>query len=93
MKREEIKHIAEIAMLSFTEEELDGFADDFSETMELIDRIKKVDTKDTEGTFHVNKRDMPLRKDEIKEGLTQEEATRNTVSEKYGYFEILRFVE
>ena len=93
MKREEIAHIAEIAMLQFSEEALDGFADDFVDTMKLIDRIKEVDTKDCQGTFHIVEEDMPLRHDEVQEGLTQKEATQNTKSEKYGYFEILPFVE
>ncbi|MDO5713028.1 MAG: Asp-tRNA(Asn)/Glu-tRNA(Gln) amidotransferase subunit GatC [Tissierellia bacterium] len=93
MKHEEVAHIAEIAMLKFSEDTLEGFADVFIETMEFMDRIKNVDTKDTEGVFHVVEKDMPLREDTIVEGLSQKDATKNTKSEKYGYFEILPFVE
>lgn len=93
MKREEIKHMAEIAMLEFSDAELDQFAGSFSETMDLIDRIKKWDTQDLEKTFHVNEMDNHLRKDEIKESFTQDQATSNTKTEKYGYFEIIKFVD
>lgn len=93
MNRDEIRHIANIAMLDFSEETLDAFSETFNETMELIDRIKDVDTKGMSPIFHVNDHPMPLRVDETKEGLTQEEATQNTASEKYGYFEVMKFVD
>ncbi len=93
MKINEIKHIADIAQINFTEEELMGFEKDFSETMELIDKIREIDTDGVETTFHVNDTENNLRKDEVGVSFSQEEATKNTVDEKYGYFKIVRFVE
>lgn len=93
MKISEIKHIADIAKIDFTEEELMGFEKDFSETMELIDKIREIDTEGVKTTFHVNDTENNLRKDEVIETLSQKEATENTVDEKYGYFKIVRFVE
>lgn len=93
MKISEIKHIADIAQIDFSEEELKGFEKDFSETMELIDKIRDIDTEGVDITFHVNDTENNLRKDIVGDSLTQEEATENTVDEKYGYFKIVRFVE
>lgn len=93
MDRSEIKHIAEIAMLSFTDEELDNFAKSFSDTMDFINNIKNIPTFDIETKFQVNEMENNLRKDVIEDGLTQKEATMNTETEKYGYFEIMKFVE
>lgn len=93
MKISEIKHIADIAQIYFTEEELQGFQKDFTETMELIDNIKEIDTDGVDITFHVNDTENNLRKDTVEKSLAQEEATKNTVDEKYGYFKIVRFVE
>ncbi|MCD1147216.1 Asp-tRNA(Asn)/Glu-tRNA(Gln) amidotransferase subunit GatC [Peptoniphilus sp. KCTC 25270] len=93
MKKEDIRHIADIAMLEFTEEELDNFCDSFSESMDIVDCIKKWDTEEMEGTFQVNKMENHLREDEIVPSLTQEEATKNAKTEKYGYFEIIKFVD
>ncbi len=92
MKKEEIKHIANIAMLDFTEEELDQFSGFFSETMDFVDQIRQVPTEDTM-VFQVNDMESHLREDEVKESLGQDQATKNTQAEKYGYFEIIRYVD
>lgn len=93
MDRESIKKMAAISMLHFTEEELDRFEESFSETMDIIDRIKKWDTSGLEETFHVNQMDNHLREDSIGESLEQNLATSNSKTEKYGYFEIIKFVD
>lgn len=93
MNKEEIKKIAEISMLHFSEDELDSFGKSFSETMDIIDSIKKWDTDGLPKTIHVNEMENHLRKDEVKESLEQKIATKNTKTEKYGYFEIIKFVD
>lgn len=93
MNLEEIKHIADIAMIEFTEEELKGFQDNFNETFDMINEIKNLNLENIENTFHVNDTTNNLRPDEIKTGLSVEEAVQNTAEEKYGYFKIIKFVE
>lgn len=93
MKISEIKHIADIAQIDFSEEELKGFEKDFSETFEMIDKIREVNTDGVEMKFHVNDTENNLREDKPVVTLTQEEAVENTVDEKYGYFKIVRFVD
>ncbi|SHH43159.1 aspartyl/glutamyl-tRNA(Asn/Gln) amidotransferase subunit C [Anaerosphaera aminiphila DSM 21120] len=93
MKRSEIKHIADIAQIDFTEEELANFEDSFVETMDLINKIKEIDTDGVESTFRVIDEVNNLREDEVGKSLTQKEAVENTVDEKYGYFNIVKFVE
>ncbi|ERT60168.1 aspartyl-tRNA(Asn)/glutamyl-tRNA(Gln) amidotransferase subunit C [Peptoniphilus koenoeneniae] len=93
MKLEEIKHIADIAQIEFSEEELKNFEEDFSETMNLIDSIAKIDTENIEGVFQVNGTINNLREDKVKESLDVKDATENTAEEKYGFFKIIKFVE
>lgn len=93
MNRDEIKHIADIAQIDFTEDELKSFEKNFIENMNLIEKIKKIDTEGLKVVFQVNGTENNLRSDEIGKSLTQDEATKNTVSEKYGYFKLLKFVE
>ncbi|MDD7363109.1 MAG: Asp-tRNA(Asn)/Glu-tRNA(Gln) amidotransferase subunit GatC [Peptoniphilus sp.] len=92
MKKEEIRHIAEISKLYFTDEELDGIVKDFSDTMDLIDKIKESKIQ-CDPTFHTNKLPNRLRDDEVRPSLDRDDATRNADSVKYGYFEIIKFVE
>lgn len=93
MNRDEIKHIADIAQIDFTEDELKSFEKNFIENMNLIEKIKKIDTEGLKEVFQVNGTENNLRSDKIGKSLTQDEATKNTVSEKYGYFKLLKFVE
>lgn len=92
MKKDEIRHIAEISKLYFTDDELDGMVKEFSDTMDLIDTIKQSDIHCVP-TFHTNALPNRLRDDEIRPSLDREEATGNAVAVKYGYFEIIKFVE
>ena len=93
MKLEDIKHIADIANISFTDEELKNFESDFVDTMKLIDNIAKIETEKVEGVFQVNDITNNFRPDEVGDSLPKEEALKNTEVEKYGYFEILKFVD
>ena len=93
MTRDEIKHIADIAQIAFTEEELKGFEKNFKENMELVEKIKNIDTEGLDEVFQVNGTENNLRNDEIKKSMSKEEATANAASEKYGYFKLLKFVE
>lgn len=93
MKIEEIRHIADIAQIDFSDEELLEFEKNFSDTLELIEKIKLIDTKDVDNIFQINSTENNTREDKIFKSLKNNEATKNTVSEKYGYFKLIKFVD
>lgn len=93
MRIEEIKHIADIAQIDFSEEELQNFEKKFTDTLLLIENIKSIDTEDIEKVFQLNGTKNNTREDKIKESLKNSEATKNTASEKYGYFKLIKFVD
>ena len=45
MNKEDIRHIANIAQIDFSDEELEKFAPNFDEIIELVNKIKEVDTE------------------------------------------------
>lgn len=93
MNKEDIKHIADIAQIDFTDEELDKFAPSFDENIELVNKIKEIDTEGVEKVFQVNGTENNIREDKIGESLSQEEALENTATKKYGYFKLIKFVD
>ena len=93
MNKEDIRHIANIAQIDFTDEELDKFAQSFDENIELVNKIKEIDTDGVEMVFQVNGTENNIREDKIGEPLTQEEALENAATKKYGYFKLIKFVE
>ena len=93
MNKEDIRHIANIAQIDFTDEELDKFAPSFDENIELVNKIKEIDTDGVELVFQVNGTENNIREDKTGESLTQEEALENAATKKYGYFKLIKFVE
>lgn len=91
--KDEVLHIANIAMLKFSDEEVDVFTEKFQQVIDFVDAIKEVDTENVEPTFSIND-DIEMLKDyEGDEVLTLEEVLQNTEEQEYGYFKILRVVE
>lgn len=93
MNKEDIRHIADIAQIDFSEEELDKFAPSFDENIELVNKIKEIDTKGVEKVFQVNGTENNIREDKTGESLSQEEALENAATKKYGYFKLIKFVD
>ncbi|MBU3964412.1 Asp-tRNA(Asn)/Glu-tRNA(Gln) amidotransferase subunit GatC [Patescibacteria group bacterium] len=62
----QVKHIAELARISFTEKELKGFQKDISAILDYIDKLKEVDIEDVSAMSHsVNLKNI-TRIDEVK---------------------------
>ena len=93
MNKEDIRHIANIAQIDFTDEELDKFAPSFDENIELVNKIKEIDTEGVEKVFQVNGTENNIREDKTGESLIQEEALENAATKKYGYFKLIKFVD
>lgn len=93
ISKEEVRHIASLAKLKFSEEEIDEFANKFSEVLTYVEKLNEVNTENIEPTYQVYDYNQRLREDEIKEGLSREEILQNAIEEQYGYFKLLKIVE
>ena len=93
INKDTVLEMAELAKLSISEAELDRYVDNLNQMIEVVDKIKEVDTEDLEPNYNVNNLINPLREDEIKESLPREKVLKNTNEEQYGYFKILRVMD
>ena len=91
--KEDVKHIADIAMLKFPEEDIDVFTEKFAQVINFVETIKEVNTDNVEPTFQINDDTEALKDYEENEVLTREEVLQNTEEQQYGYFKILKVVE
>jgi aspartyl-tRNA(Asn)/glutamyl-tRNA(Gln) amidotransferase subunit C len=84
----QVKHIAKLANIPVTEEESIDLADDFTETLKIVDQLKKAEVKKTEITHQVTGFKNVFREDIVKEkqSFTQEEALANAKATYKGYF-------
>jgi aspartyl-tRNA(Asn)/glutamyl-tRNA(Gln) amidotransferase subunit C len=93
ISKEDVKHIADLCKLKFSDEELESFTWKLSKLLEYVDQLKEVDTKGVEPTYQVNTKIQPLREDKVGISLPKEEAIKNAPEEKYGYFKLLKVVD
>lgn len=84
----QVKHIAQLANIPISEEESNKLAQDFSETLQVVDQLKKADVSTVEITHQVTGFKNVFREDIVKEeqSFTQKEALANAKKTYQGYF-------
>lgn len=87
----QVKHIAQLANIPITEEESLRLADDFTETLQVVDQLKKANTSKVEITHQVTGFKNVFREDIAKEeqSFSQKEALANAHKTHKGYFVVL----
>lgn len=91
--KEQVQHIASLAKLKFSEDELEGFTEKFSQILSYVEKLDEVDTENVAPTFQVNEHIQEFREDIAKEGLSRDEVLQNAVEKQYGYFKLLNIME
>jgi len=84
----QVKHIAQLANIPVGEEESIKLADDFSETLQVVDQLKKASVSKVEITHQVTGFKNVFREDVVKEeqSFSQKEALANAHKTHNGYF-------
>ena len=90
-----VKHIAQLANIPISSQEEEELAKDFSETLEVVDKLQKVDTKGVEMTHQVTGLTNITREDEVNEKnmFTQKEALANASRTHDGFFVVERLID
>ncbi len=87
--KELIKKVAQNARLNLTEEELEKFVPQIKEIiLSSFNKLDEFDVSNTKPSFQPVEMGNRFRKDEVKKGITQEEALSNVISKlkEEGYF-------
>ena len=89
----DIKHIAHLARLSVTDEEVALYAKQLSDVLDSFAQLDEVDVEGVEPTFQMlDDTTNVWREDEIKPSLTQDEALSNAEHAHEGYFVVDRLI-
>lgn len=86
--REQVLHVARLARLRLTDDEVEQMAGELSGILEHVDAIAKLDLDDVEPTTHVVALENVLRADEPEPGLTREQALANAPDAADGAFRV-----
>jgi aspartyl-tRNA(Asn)/glutamyl-tRNA(Gln) amidotransferase subunit C len=72
--REQVLHVARLARLSFSDEEVDRLAPELSKIVEYVEQMDRLDLDGVEPTSHVVELQNVLREDVPRESLPKERA-------------------
>ena len=86
LTKDEVLHIAKLANLTLTEEEVSVFTKQLSETLDYVEKLKEIKTENIDPTFQTTGLKNVTRDDVIEPSLTQEEALKNAKATYKGYF-------
>lgn len=93
LTREETKHIAKLAKLDFSEEEIRNFSEQLSSILDFVQKLERVKTSGAQPLFNVTGIKNVFREDKVTASLTQEEALRNAPSTHNGFFKVKAIFE
>jgi len=80
-----IKHVAEIARLNLSKEEIEEFLPELKEVLSYFEILKKLNTEKVKPSFQAVELKNVMREDKVRESLRQEEVL-NVKNKKDGYF-------
>jgi len=93
ISREEVLHIAKLAKLPLTEEEIELYQKQLSRILEYFKRLEELDTSDVEPLKHILEAGNVLRPDEPRPSLPIEDVLRNAPRRRDGFFEVPKVIE
>jgi len=92
ISKEEVLHIAKLAKLSLSEEEVELFQEQLGRILEYFRKLEEVDTDDVEPLKHVITAGNVFREDEPQESIRPEEALKNAPKRRDDYFEVPKVI-
>jgi len=88
ISRDEVVHVARLARLALTEEELDRFAGQLDAILQAVGKVAELDLADVEPTLHPLALSNVLAEDEPRPSLSVEEALANAPDSEDGAFRV-----
>jgi aspartyl-tRNA(Asn)/glutamyl-tRNA(Gln) amidotransferase subunit C len=88
LTRAQVQHVAQLARLGLTDEEMEALASELSSILEYIDQLEQLDTSSIAPTAQVGELVDVMRDDEVQPSLDVEEALANAPSREGNYFRV-----
>lgn len=85
---EQVKHVASLAHLGLTKDEINKFQKQLSSILSFVDQLSEVETKEVIPTSQVTGLENVFREDKIMPSLSQEDVLFNAPDKYNGYFKV-----
>jgi aspartyl-tRNA(Asn)/glutamyl-tRNA(Gln) amidotransferase subunit C len=88
--REQVRHIARLANLEFSDEEIGRFTLQLDAILEYVAHLDRLDTSAVEPTSHIGAAAHPARDDAVRGSIEREAAMRNAPDTDGALFKVPR---
>ncbi|MEH7545556.1 Asp-tRNA(Asn)/Glu-tRNA(Gln) amidotransferase subunit GatC [Neobacillus vireti] len=85
---DEVKHVANLARLAVTEEEVEKFTKQLDKIITFAEQLNELDTENVKPTYHVLDMKNVLREDVSQKGLPREEVLKNAPEHQDGQIKV-----
>ncbi|TWH57592.1 aspartyl/glutamyl-tRNA(Asn/Gln) amidotransferase subunit C [Desulfitobacterium sp. LBE] len=92
ISREEVEHVAFLARLELTEEELVTNTEQLNSILDYAAMLEKLNTDDIKPTAHAVPLHNVLREDQVKPSMAREKVLANAPNAQDGFFKVPRIV-
>ena len=93
ISREEVQHVARLARLHLTDDELERMREQLDAILAYIDKLRQLDVEGVEPTSHAVPLVDVMRDDALAPCLTQDEALANAPDRADVFFRVPRIIE
>ncbi|WP_071458418.1 Asp-tRNA(Asn)/Glu-tRNA(Gln) amidotransferase subunit GatC [Bacillus massilinigeriensis] len=93
ISEEQVKHVAHLARLAVTEEEVHTFTEQLDKIITFAEQLNELDTEKVEPTSHVLDIRNVLRQDKAAMGLPREEVLKNAPEHQDGQIKVPSIME
>ncbi len=93
IERKDVEHVAMLARLGLSEEEIERFAGQLSAILEAVSKLQTVDTSAVPPTASILPLQDVLREDEPRTGLSKDDALANAPDRDGDYFRVQPILE
>ena len=90
---EQARHVAKLARLDLTDEEITALAADMGEVLTYVGKLAELNTDDVQPTASVVDTKNPLRKDEVSSESDPEKAVANAPRHESMFFVVPNIIE
>ena len=91
--REQVEHIAHLARLEFSENELEAFTRQMDNILTYFDKLQEVDTTSIEPTSHAIQVKNVFRDDEVKKSIALDLSLKNAPEKEGNCFRVPKIIE
>ena len=91
--REKILHIAHLARLELTEEEISDYMTKLNDILSYVERLQSMDTENTDITYNPNGSCNAFRNDEVRPSLERESVLQNAPDSEMGCFKVPKVLD